>query len=88
MEKWDELARTSDISNENYVEKNIINSLEKLIDKSIPLVEEFSKSSTCYTKEGEDFTGLSIYNCVLKSFPHEILRLKSLKHLALRRNSI
>ncbi len=88
MEKLNELARISDISEEDYTEKNILHSLEKLIDKSIPLREEFSRSSTCYIKEGEEITGLSIFNCGLKVFPHKILRLKSLTHLSIRRNSI
>ncbi len=91
LEKLSEYSGTSDIFNEDYIEKSIIHSLEKLIDKPIPLVEKFSKSSTCYIKEGEEveeITGLSIFNCGLKAFPHEILRLKFLKRLALRRNSI
>ncbi|KKM87177.1 hypothetical protein LCGC14_1271510, partial [marine sediment metagenome] len=88
LEKSYESSGTSDIINEDYTEKNIIHSLEKLIDKPIPLVEKFSKSSTCYKKEGEEITSLSIFNCGIKAFPHEILRLKFLKYLALRRNSI
>ena len=88
LEILNEFAGISEISEEDYTEKNIIHSLEKLIDKSIPLVEEFSKSSTCYAKEGEEITGLSIFNCGIKAFPPEILRLNCLKHLALRRNSI
>ncbi len=78
----------SNISDEDYTEKNIIHSLEKLIDKLIPLREEFNRSSTCYVKAGEEITGLSIFNCGLKVFPDEIFKLKSLKHLALRRNNI
>ncbi len=88
LEKLNEHVRISDISKEDYIKKNILHSLEKLIDKPIPLRVEFSRSSTCYIKEGEEITGLSIFNCGLKVFPHEILRLKSLKHLALRRNNI
>ncbi|KKL67663.1 hypothetical protein LCGC14_2132710 [marine sediment metagenome] len=88
LEKLNEYSGTSDIINEDYTEKNIIHSLEKLIDKKIPLVEKFSKSSTCYKKEGEEITGLSIFNCGIKAFPHEVLRLKFLKRLALRRNNI
>ncbi|KKL53094.1 hypothetical protein LCGC14_2278870 [marine sediment metagenome] len=88
LEKLYESSGTSDIINEDYTEKNIIHSLEKLIDKNIPLVEKFNKSSTCYKKEGEEITGLSIFNCGIKTFPHGIFRLKFLKFLALRRNSI
>jgi hypothetical protein len=88
LEKLNEFAGTLEISEEDYIEKNIIHSLEKLIDKLIPLKEEFSRSSTCYKKEGEEITGLSIFNCGLKVFPHEILRLTFLKHLALRRNNL
>ena len=90
LERIYESSGNSDIINEDYTEKNIIHSLEKLIDKKIPQVETFNKSSTCYIKEGEEeeIMGLSIFNCGIKAFPHEILRLKFLKRLALRRNSI
>jgi len=88
LEKLNEYSRTSEISGEDYTEKNIIQSIEKLIDKPIPLSEKFNRSSTCYIKEGEEITGLSIFNCGIKAFPHEILRLKFLKYLALRRNNI
>jgi len=88
LEKTKEFAGTSEISDEDYAEKNIIHSLEKLIDKPIPLSEEFNRSSTCYIKEGDEITGLSIYNCGIKAFPHGILRLKFLRHLALRRNNL
>lgn len=88
LEKLNEYSGISNISDEDYTEKNIIHSLEKLIDKPIPLREEFNRSSTCYVKGGEEITGLSIFNCGLKVFPHEIFRFKSLKHLALRRNNI
>ena len=88
LEGMNEFAVTSEISEEDYTEKNIIHSLEKLIDKLIPLSEEFNRSSTCYIKEGEEITGLSIFNCGLKAFPHEIFRLNFLKYLALRRNNI
>lgn len=90
LSSMNEIAGTSEISDEDYTEKNIIHSLEKLIDTPISLVgiEKFNKSSTCYTKEGDEITGLSIFKCGLRAFPREILRLKSLKHLVLRRNSI
>ncbi len=88
LAKLNEYSGISNISDEDYIEKNIIHSLEKLIDKPIPLREEFNRSSTCYVKAGEEITGLSIFNCGLKVFPHEILRLKSLMDLALRRNNI
>jgi len=78
----------SEISSIDYVEKNIIHSLEKQINKAIPLKEKFDINSTCYVKEDEEITGLSLYKCELNYFPSEILRLKSLKHLALRRNNI
>ncbi|KKL28523.1 hypothetical protein LCGC14_2374280 [marine sediment metagenome] len=88
LERKCETSGPSDIINEDYAEKNIIHSLEKLIDKKIPLLEKFSKSSTCYKKDGGEITGLSIFKCGIKAFPHEILRLKFLKRLALRRNRI
>ena len=88
LEGRNEFAGASEISDEDYTEKNIIHSLEKLINKLIPLSEEFNRSSTCYVKEGAEITGLSIFSCGMKTFPHEILRLKFLKHLALRRNNL
>ena len=88
LEELNEYSGISNISDGDYTEKNIIHSLEKLIDKPIHLREEFNRSSTCYVKEGEEITGLSIFNSGLRVFPHEILRLKSLKNLALRRNNI
>ena len=78
----------SEISSIDYVEKNIIHSLEKQINKTIPLKVKFDINSTCYVKKDEEITGLSLYKCDLNYFPSEILRLKSLKHLALRRNNI
>ena len=88
LEKFDGDVGVSDIPDVDYIVKNIIFALEKLIDKSIPLKEKFDTTSTCYFKEGDEITGLSIFNCGLSAFPSEILRLKSLKHLALRRNSL
>jgi len=88
LEKYSGYGGASDVIDMDYTEKNIIHSFEKLTDKLIPLSKEFNRSSTCYIKEGEELTGLSIFNCGLKTFPSEILRLKSLKHLALRRNNI
>ncbi len=83
-----EYSEVSDVIDVDYTERNIIFALEKLIDKSLPLQEKFDTNSTCYVKEGDDITGLSIFNCGLSAFPSEILRIKSLKHLALRRNKI
>lgn len=79
---------SSDISTVDYIERNIIHSLEKLINKPIPLKEEFNVSTTCYVKEGDKITGLSLFKCGLNTLPHEILKIKSLKNLALRRNNI
>ncbi|MFW9972262.1 MAG: leucine-rich repeat domain-containing protein [Candidatus Odinarchaeota archaeon] len=79
-------AEDPDISDVDYTERNIISALEKLINKSIPLKEKFEVNSTCYVKQGDEITGLSIFNCGLSIFPKEILRIKSLKYLALRRN--
>ena len=88
LEEYDKYSGILDIPDVDYTEKNIILSLEKLINKPIPLKEEFTVSATCYIKEGDEITGLSIYNCGLNIFPSEILRIKSLKHLALRRNNL
>ena len=88
LEKFEGYVGVSDISDVDYAERNIIFALEKLIDKAIPLKEKFDTASICYVKEGDDITGLSIFNCGLNAFPREILRIKSLKHLALRRNRL
>jgi len=78
----------SDITDTDYIERNIIHSFEKAINKSIPLKEKFDPNSTCYIKEDEQITGLSLFKCGLDTFPSKILNLKFLKHLALRRNRI
>ena len=88
IEEFFKMIGDSEISNIDYVEKNIIHSLEKHINKSIPLKEKFDINSTCYVKEDEEITRLSLYRCELNYFPSEILRLRSLKYLALRRNNI
>jgi len=88
LEIYDNSARASDISDMDYTERNIIFALENQIDKPIPLKEKFEVNSTCYVKQGDEITGLSIFNCGLSAFPSEILRIKSLKNLALRRNNI
>ncbi len=85
---FNEYGEVSDVTDVDYTERNIIFALEKLIDKSIPLKEKFDTNSTCYVKEGDNITGLSIFNCGLTTFPSEILRIKSLKHLTLRRNNL
>jgi hypothetical protein len=76
------------IIKEKYIEKNIIHSLERLTNKQIPQKETFDVSLRCYVKEVDQITGISLYNCDLKIFPKELLKLTTLKHLALRRNSI
>jgi len=88
IEEYFKMICDSEISSIDYVEKNIIHSLEIQISRSIPLKNKFDISSTCYVKHDEEITGLSLSNCGLDHFPSEILRLKSLKRLALRRNNI
>ena len=78
----------SDIQEVDHLVKKIINSLEKQIHRPILLNDNFYISSTCYVKGNEDITSLSLSNCKLDHFPREILKLTSLKHLALRRNNI
>ena len=89
--KIDEISKiigVSDISGIDYTEKNIIHSLEQQISRPIPLKDKFDKNLNCYVKENEEIIGLSLSNCGLNYFPSEILKLTSLKHLALRRNNI
>jgi len=88
LEKLNGSIGASDIPDMDYTERNIIFALEKLIEKPIPLKEKFETNSTCYVKDRDEITGLSIFNCGLSTFPSEILRIKSLKHLALRRNRL
>ncbi len=88
IEEYIKMIFDSEISSIDYVEKNIIHSLEKQIHNPIPLMEKFDINSTCYVKEDEEITGLSLYKCELNYIPSEILRLKSLRHLALKRNNI
>jgi hypothetical protein len=88
LEKLSEYPKTSDISEANFTEQNIIHSLEKLIDKPIPLSEDFNVSSTYYVKEGTEIKVLSLFKSGLSEFPREVLRIKTLKKLALRRNEL
>ena len=88
LEKFDSYGWASDEPDVDYAERNIIHSLEKLINRPIPLREKMNPSSTCYVKDGEEITGLSLFKCGLSKFPHEIFRLKSLKELVLRRNEL
>jgi len=79
---------SSNIIEDNYFEKNIIHSIKKLINKELPCKDCFEISSRCYVKEEEQITSMSLYNCGLTVFPSELLKLPTLKYLALRRNSI
>ena len=88
LEKYDGYSGVSDVPDVDYTERNIIHSLEKLINRQIPLKEKVNPSSTCYVKDGEEITGLSLFKCGLNKFPREVFRLKSIKELALRRNEI
>jgi hypothetical protein len=88
LEKFSGKSETSDIPDVDFTEKNIIHSLEKQINKQIPLREEINPSSTCYVKEGEEITGLSLFKTGINKFPREVLRITSLKQLALRRNEL
>jgi len=88
LEKFDGYNGVSDVPDVDYAERNIIHSLEKLINRPIPLRENVNPSSTCIVKEGEEITGLSLFKCGLSKFPPEILRLKSLKERVLRRNEL
>ncbi|TFG11392.1 MAG: hypothetical protein EU531_11605 [Promethearchaeota archaeon] len=78
----------SNILEDNYFEKNILHSIEKMTNKELPCKDCFEISSRCYVKEDDQITALSLYNCGLTVFPSELLKLFSLKYLALRRNSI
>jgi len=88
LEILEEYNHSSGFAQEDYAEKNIIHNLEMLINKPIPLKKKFNVSKTCYVKEDDRITGLSLFNCGLSEFSAEILKLKSLKNLALRRNKI
>ncbi len=78
----------SNIIDENYTERTIIHLIEKRIKKKISLKETFNVNTTCYVKDHEEITGISLFKCGLDYFPREILRFKYLKYLALRRNNI
>jgi Leucine-rich repeat (LRR) protein len=93
LPKLEKISETKELSHfalldENYLEKNIIHSLEKLTNKELPCKECFEVSSRCYMKEADQITALNLYKCGLNKFPEELLKLTSLKYLALRRNSI
>ena len=63
LEKYDGYRGVSDLTDVDYTERNIIHSLEKLINRPIPLREKVNPSSICYVKQGEEITGLSLFNC-------------------------
>jgi hypothetical protein len=79
---------SSDIIEDNYFSKNIIHSLEKLTNKELPCKECFELSTRGYVKENDQIIAINLYNCALNSLPQELLKLPSLRYLALRRNSI
>jgi Leucine-rich repeat (LRR) protein len=81
-------SEVSDIVEDNYIEKSIIHALEKLTNKLIPRKDNFDVSTIGYVKEADQITGLSLFSCNLDVFPKELLKLTSLKQLALRRNTI
>jgi len=81
-------AGDTEIIDVDYTERNIICSLEKLINKHIPLKETFERNSTCYVKTNDEITGISLFKCGLDYIPSEIFKVSSLKYLALRRNNI
>lgn len=81
-------SNSSSIIDENYAERTTIHSIENKIRKTISLNDIFKVNTTCYTKENEEITGISLFKCNLDFFPNEILKFKSLKYLALRRNNI
>jgi Leucine-rich repeat (LRR) protein len=88
LEHLSQYKKSMEIVEKDYAEKNVIHSLEMHINRPIILKEEFNVSSLSYVKENDQITGLSLYNCGLEEFPIDIFKLKSLKHLALRRNNI
>ena len=93
LPKIDEIFNDIGVSDSNiieidYAEKNIIHSLEQQISRPLPLKDKFDINSNCYVKENEEIIGLNLSNCGLNYFPSEILKMTSLKHLALRRNNI
>jgi Leucine-rich repeat (LRR) protein len=78
----------SEIVDEDYIEKNIIHSLEKRVNKTISCKEDFEVSTRCYVKQENRIIAVNLYKSGLTTFPQELLKLPSLKYLALRRNSI
>ena len=88
LEYLPQYSKNIEIVEEDYAEKKVIHSLEMLMNKPVVLTEEFNVNKLCYNKQDDRITGLSLYNCGLNEFPLEILKLKSLRQLALRRNNI
>jgi len=76
------------IIEENYLEKNVIHAIERFTNKEIPCKECFEVSSRCYVREEDQVIAMNLYKSGLTSFPKELLKITSLKYLALRRNSI
>jgi hypothetical protein len=78
----------SEIVDEDYIVKNIIHSLEKRTNKKLSCKEHFELSTRCYVKQENRIIAMNLYKSGLTIFPQELLKLPSLKYLALRRNSI
>ena len=69
-------------------EKNVIRSIEREIQKHIPLLDELKPNITGYVCENGEITGLSLFKCGLTEIPPKVMMLKTLKKLFLRRNNI
>ncbi len=62
--------------------------LEKLIDNSIPQVEEIEWNTFGVKTDGKNVIGLGLYDQGLSTLPESIGNLRSLKELYLHRNQL
>ncbi|MHA1479314.1 MAG: leucine-rich repeat domain-containing protein, partial [Promethearchaeota archaeon] len=69
-------------------EKEVVELIEKEIEKPLPIVLEIKERELGYIVKNKHITGLSLYNCKLTSIPDWIGNLVSLEELGLHNNEL
>ncbi len=77
-----------DLVKEVSSEVRYIRLIGKEINRKIPQVEELKRGTIGYFMEADKITGLSLFKCGLSSVPRDVLNLRFLKKLFLRRNNL
>ena len=69
-------------------EKMVLNQLERMCDRQIPLVNEIKSNTFGYSSNGTTITGLGLYGQGLSSLPESLSLLKNLQRLDLDNNEL